>query len=215
MQGQDKRAQIVEAARELDRLGLNHGSAGNISQREGAGALITPSGIPSGALAAELIALMPLDGAGAYEGPRPPSSEWRFHLDIYRARPDVNAIVHMHSPYATTLATLRRDIPAVHYMIAAFGGPVVRCTDYAPYGAEELSRLAIAGLGARDAVLLGNHGAIVTGADLRRAMWRAVELEALARVYYLAAQTGDPVILPDDEIMRTVERFKSYGPRED
>lgn len=211
----DRRREIVAAARELDRLGLNHGSAGNISLRAGAGALITPSGTPSAELSPEMIAVMPLDGGeGAYEGPRPPSSEWRFHLDIYRARADVNAVVHMHSPYATTLASLRRDIPAVHYMIAAFGGPVVRCTAYAPYGTAELSRLAIEGLGLRDAVLLGNHGAIVTGVDLRRAMWRAVELEALARVYYLAAQAGEPVILPDDEIMRTVERFKSYGPRE-
>jgi L-fuculose-phosphate aldolase len=144
----------------------------------------------------------------------PPSSEWRFHLDIYRARPDVNAIAHMHSPYATTIATLRRDIPAVHYMIAAFGGPTVRCVGYAPYGTAELSRLVVAGLADRDGVLLANHGAIVTGANMRRTLWRAVELEALAQVFYLGALAGDPVVLSDDEIMRTVERFKTYGTRE-
>ncbi|MGE5388513.1 MAG: class II aldolase/adducin family protein, partial [Hyphomicrobiales bacterium] len=150
---------------------------------------------------------------GAYEGPLPPSSEWRFHLDVYRARPDVAAVAHMHSAYATTLAALRRAIPAVHYMIAAFGGPTVPCVGYAPYGTAELSRLVVEGLRERDGVLLANHGALVVGGDMRKALWRAVELEALAQVYYLGSLAGEPVILPDDEIFRTVERFKSYGPR--
>jgi len=211
----DKRVAIVAAALELDRLGLNHGSAGNLSMRDADSALVTPSGVPSRELAPEMIARMKLDGReGAYEGPLPPSSEWRFHLDVYRARPDVNAVVHMHSTFATTLATLRREIPAVHYMIAAFGGPTVRCVDYAPYGTAELSRLVVEGLKERDGVLLANHGAIVTGGDMRKTMWRAVELEALAQVYYLGSLAGEPAILPDDEIYRTVERFRSYGPRE-
>ncbi|MCC3246743.1 class II aldolase/adducin family protein [Methylocystis sp. WRRC1] len=215
MRESDKRATIVAAAQELERLGLNHGSAGNLSMRDGDSALVTPSGVPSRELAPGSIACMKFDSHdGAYDGPLPPSSEWRFHLDIYRARPDVNAVVHMHSTYATTLATLRREIPAVHYMIAAFGGPVVRCVDYAPYGTEKLSRLVVAGLKDRDGVLLANHGAIVTGADMRKTLWRAVELEALAQVFYLGSIAGEPVILPDDEIYRTVERFKSYGPRE-
>jgi L-fuculose-phosphate aldolase len=132
MTDSDQRATLVAAAQELERLGLNHGSAGNLSLRAGAMALITPSGVPTGALTPETIACMPLAGVdGAWEGPLPPSSEWRFHLDILRARPDVNAVVHTHSPYATTLAVMRREIPAVHYMIAAFGGPTVRCVDYA------------------------------------------------------------------------------------
>ncbi len=211
----DKRAAIVAAAQELDRLGLNQGSAGNISLRDGDAMLITPSGVPNNLLRAQDIAAMALSGSdGAYEGPLPPSSEWRFHRDIQHARKDVNAIVHTHSPYATTLASLRRDIPAVHYMIAAFGGSVVRCTDYAPYGTAELSKLAVAGLGEGHGVLLGNHGAIVTAGDLGKALWRAVELEQLARLYYLASLAGAPVILPDDEIMRTVERFRNYGPKE-
>ncbi|MBL1258412.1 class II aldolase/adducin family protein [Methylocystis sp. Sn-Cys] len=210
-----KRRAIVDGALELERLGLNHGSAGNLSLRDGAAALVTPSGVPARELAPEAIARMTLaDGSGAYEGPLPPSSEWRFHLDVYRARPDVGAVVHMHSTYATTLATLRREIPAVHYMIAAFGGPTVPCVGYAAYGTAELSRLVVEGLRNRDGVLLANHGAIVTGPDMRKALWRAVELEALARVYYLGALAGAPVILPDDEIMRTVERFKTYGPRQ-
>jgi len=214
MNEREERAAIVGAAQEMERLGLNHGSAGNLSLRVGDAGLVTPSGVPSRELSPEAIARMPLAGEGTFEGPLPPSSEWRFHLDIYRARPDVNAIVHMHSPYATTIATLRRDIPAVHYMIAAFGGPTVRCVDYAPYGTAELSQLVVAGLKDRDGVLLANHGAIVTGANMRRTMWRAVELEALAQVFYLGALAGEPVVLSDEEIMRTVERFKTYGTRE-
>ena len=214
MNERDERMAIVDAAQEMERLGLNHGSAGNLSSRVGDAALVTPSGVPSRELSPELIACMPLAGEGVFDGPLPPSSEWRFHLDIYRARPDVNAIAHMHSPYATTIATLRREIPAVHYMIAAFGGPTVRCVGYAPYGTAELSRLAVAGLKDRDGVLLANHGAIVTGADMRRTLWRAVELEALSRVFYLGALAGEPVVLSDEEIMRTVERFKTYGTRE-
>lgn len=210
-----RRGEIVTGALELERLGLNHGSAGNLSLRFGEAVLVTPSGVPARELRPDLVALMPLaDETGAFEGPLPPSSEWRFHLDVYRARPDVNAVVHMHSTYATTLATLRRPIPAVHYMIAAFGGPSVPCVGYASYGTPELSRLVVEGLKDRDGVLLANHGAIVVGADMRRALWRAVELEALAQVYYLGSMAGAPVVLPDDEIWRTVERFRSYGPRD-
>jgi L-fuculose-phosphate aldolase len=209
-----RRGEIVAGALELERLGLNHGSAGNLSLRAGEAVLVTPSGVPARELRPEMIALMPLaDESGAFEGPLPPSSEWRFHLDVYRARADVNAVVHMHSTYATTLATLRRPIPAVHYMIAAFGGPTVPCVGYASYGTPELSQLVVEGLKDRDGALLANHGAIVVGADMRRALWRAVELEALAQVYYLGALAGAPVVLPDDEIWRTVERFRSYGPR--
>ncbi len=215
-----QRAAIVAAARELARLGLNHGATGNLSVRSGDSALVTPSGLTADALTPESIARMPLAGSGdhfeaIWEGPLPPSSEWRFHIDILRARPEANAIVHTHAPYATTLAAMRRDIPAVHYMIAAFGGPNVRCVDYAPYGTPELSRLALEGLEGRTGVLLANHGAIVIGADLRRALWRAVELEDLARLYYLSLCAGGAVILDEEEIMRTVSRFDHYGPRED
>jgi L-fuculose-phosphate aldolase len=175
--------------------------------------LITPSGVESHKLTPELIALMPLDNDnGIFEGPLPPSSEWRFHLDILRMRRDVNAIAHMHSTYATTLAVLKRDIPAVHYMIAAFGGPTVRCVGYAPYGTTELSQLVLDGLNNRDGVLLANHGAIVTGPNMQRALWRALELENLARIYYQATLAGEPIILSDAEIYQTVERFKNYGP---
>lgn len=212
---QDKRLALVSAAQDMARLGLNHGSTGNLSYRHDNRMLITPSGIESHKLSSELIASMNVnDSNGEFDGPLPPSSEWRFHQEILRKREDVTCVVHMHSTYATTLATLHRDIPAVHYMIAAFGGPIIRCVNYAPYGTKALSQLVIEGLGEIDAVLLANHGAIVTGTDMGRTMWRALELENLARVYYLACLAGDPIILSDEEIYKTVERFKSYGPRD-
>ncbi len=206
------RAAIVAQCRALDAAGLNRGTAGNISARLGEALVITPTAIAYDVLRPEMLAVMPLNGEyGAWSGPLKPSSEWRFHLDIMRARPDVGAIVHCHPPYCTALAMLNRPILAAHYMIALFGGPIVECTKYAPYGTKELSDLAIAGLGDRHGVLLGNHGAIATGASLESAMHRAVELEALARMYYLAIAVGRPAILSDEEIARIVERFKTYG----
>ncbi len=206
------RAAILAHCRAMNASGLNQGTAGNISARIGEAMLITPSAIPYDALRPDMMALMPLEGEyGAWSGPHKPSSEWRFHLDIMRARPEVGAIVHCHPIYATALAMQRRPIPAAHYMIALFGGPDVRCTAYAPYGTQALSELALVGLQDRFAVLLGNHGAIALGATLESAMMRARELETLAKMYCLALASGRPVILPDDEIMRTVERFKTYG----
>lgn len=197
---------------DLEKAGLNQGSSGNISLREGDSFLITPTGVPAHELKSELIAQMKVHELGLnFVGPLGPSSEWPFHRAIFQARSDVNAIIHIHAPYVTTLAVLRRNIPAVHYMIAAFGDSKVICTDYAPYGSAELSKLAVEGLGSRDAVLLGNHGAIITGVNMARAMWRAIELEALAKVYYLAQLAGQPIILSDGEILKTIERFQNYG----
>jgi L-fuculose-phosphate aldolase len=208
----DLRAAIVAQCRAISAAGLSPGSTGNISARFGDALIITPSAVPYEALRPELLATMPLNGEyGAWSGPLKPSTEWRFHLDIMRARADVGAIVHSHPPYCTALATLNRPILAAHYMIADFGGPIIECTRYAPFGTKELSDLAVAGLGQRHAVLLGNHGAIAVGPDLDVAMHRARELEALARIYYLAISVGRPAILSDEEIGRIGERFKDYG----
>ncbi len=212
MREHDLRQAIVAHARALNGLGINQGTSGNLSARCGAAILVTPSGVPYEAIEPGMIALMPLAGEdGGWAGPLRPSSEWRFHRDIMRARPDVGAIVHTHAPYATALAMLRKPIPAAHYMIAVFGGPDIRCTDYAPFGTQELSDLAVAGLADRHGVLLGSHGMITTGGDLEQALWRAVELEALAKMYHLALALGTPIILPDDDVARLVERFKTYG----
>ena len=205
------RRALIEKALEMNALGINQGTSGNLSARVDDAMLITPTATPYDRLKPRMIARMKRDGGEASTGPLKPSSEWRFHRDIYRARADASAVVHTHSTYATALSMLRRDIPAVHYMIAAFGGPDVRCTDYAPYGTQELSDLVVEGLRERNGVLLGNHGMIVIGEDLDRAMWRAVELETLAKQFWLATLAGKPVVLADAEIMRTVERFRGYG----
>ncbi len=207
----DQRGAIVAASINLVRLGLNNGTAGNISVRAGERMLITPSGVAPDETDPTMIAVMLLTGTGDWSGPMRPSSEWRLHRDVLRHRDDVGAVVHTHSPYATVLATQHREIPALHYMIAAFGGPVIRCTPYIAFGTQELSDLIVEYLGSRHGVLLGNHGMIATGATLEQAMWRAVELEALAKMYLLASATGTPVILPDAEIERTIERFRDYG----
>lgn len=208
------RQALVEAGLELVRSGLNQGTAGNISVRFGDAMLITPSGIPPHEIGPDQIAEMTLalQDEPDWTGPCKPSSEWRLHRDIIMHRPDVGAIVHTHSLYATVLATQHREIPALHYMIAAFGGPKIRCTPYAPFGTQELSDLIIAHMGPRHGVLLGNHGMVAVGRSLEQAMWRAAELESLAKTYVVATLGGGtPVILPDAEIEATVARFADYG----
>jgi len=206
------RQALVENSRALEKLNVNQGTSGNLSVRCGDDMLITPSAVPYDLLSPRMIAKMPLRGEyGAWTGPFPPSSEWRIHLDILRARADVGAVIHSHALHATALSLLHKPIPAVHYMIAAFGGPTIRCTGYAPFGTKELSDLVVAGLRDRHGVLLGQHGMVVTGGDLGQAMWRAVELETLAKMYLLALTVGRPRVLSDAEIMRTVEKFKTYG----
>ena len=208
------RTAIIAACRHMNAIGLNQGTSGNISARFGDRMLITPSGVPYHEMAAEDLAVMPIDGDyGSWEGPLAPSTEWRFHLDITRARPEVGAIVHAHSTFATALAIARKDIPACHYMIAAAGGPTIRCASYATYGTKELSDAALRALEDRNACLLANHGMIATGPTLDKAMWLAVELETIARQYVVSLSIGGPVLLPDAEIARVKEGFKSYGPR--
>jgi L-fuculose-phosphate aldolase len=206
------RQEIIDKCRWMNAEGLNQGTSGNISARFGDRLLITPSATPYDAMTPEMIAAMPLDGDyGSFEGPLNPSSEWRFHLDIMRARPEVGAIVHTHSTYATIIAITRREIPACHYMIAAFGGPTIRCAPYARYGTPELSAHAVAALKDRLGCLLSSHGMIALGDNLGKAMWHAVELEALARQYYHSLLIGGPVILTDREIAETAKAMRSSG----
>jgi len=205
------REAIATAMREMLALGLSQGTSGNVSVRDGADFLITPSGVPAAALGPEDVVPMSIDGAWSHR--LDPSSEWRFHRDILAARPEVGAVVHAHPPHATAFAICGRTIPAVHYMIAAAGGPTIRCAPYAPYGTQELSDLALAALEDRTACLLANHGLIAIGPDLDKALWLAVEVEALCRQYALALQIGTPVVLDDAEIARTVARFTTYGLR--
>ena len=206
------RQAIAGAMCRLLDLGLSQGTSGNISVRVDGGFLVTPSGIPAEDLAPD--DLVAMDFNGRYEHPLAPSSEWRFHRDILAARPEIGAVVHAHPPYATGFAICGREIPAVHYMIAMAGGPTIRCAPYAPYGTQRLSDLALVALDGRSACLLANHGMIATGPTLAKALWLAVEVETLCRQYAIALQVGAPVVLSDAEVAETVERFKSYGPRE-
>jgi L-fuculose-phosphate aldolase len=205
------RADIVARCRELDARGQNRGASGNVSVRLGRDMLITPSAVAYADLRAEMIARMPLEGDGAWEGPLKPSSEWRFHRDILRTRPEVGAVVHTHAPFATILAIARRPIPAIHYMIAAFGGPVIPCCDYARYGTAELSDAILRAMGQMNGCLMANHGMLTVGPDLTRATWLAFELEALAHQYWHVLQIGGGHVLPDEEIAEVARDFAGYG----
>ena len=206
------RQSLVDACQSLGRLGLSQGTSGNISVRCGDSMLISPSATPYEEMTAELIAEMPLDRSdGTWSGPLKPSTEWRFHLDVLQSRTDVNAVVHGHPTYCTALAIARKPIPRCHYMVAAFGGDDVRCAGYARFGSAELSRLVMAAMQDRTACLMANHGALAVGADLPKALWRAVELETIARQYYLTLAIGGPVLLSEQEIAETHAAFGGYG----
>ncbi|WP_420405386.1 class II aldolase/adducin family protein [Nisaea sp.] len=211
------RQEVIDTCLKMNELGLNQGTAGNVSVRVGddpkEGFFLTPSSIRYDRLTPEDIVRMDLEGN--VEGKHKPSSEWRFHLDIMKAREDAGAIVHTHGMFATTLACLHRDIPAFHYMIALFGGPTIRCAPYATYGTQDLSDHALTALEGRKACLLGNHGLIVLGPHLERALALTVEAETLAAMYWRALQIGQPAILPDEEIEKVAAKFgvTGYGGR--
>lgn len=204
------RSSLVAFCREMTETALSPGRSGNMSVRVPGGMLITPTGMPYRSIAAADIVEVLADGS-VPAGQRAPSSEWRMHLDIYASRADAEAIVHTHSINATALSCLRRDIPAFHYMVAAFGGDRVACAPYATYGTEALARHALKALGRRQACLLANHGAIVLGRDIAQAFERAQELEALAAQYLIALQAGRPHILGSRDMKQVLEKFRTYG----
>jgi L-fuculose-phosphate aldolase len=204
----DDRNALIAAARSMGELGINQGMAGNLSLRTEAGILITPSAIAYDEITPEQIALLPAGGEyGGFIGPKRPSSEWRFHLDIMDARPEIGAIVHTHAPYATALSMARREIPACHYMIARFGGAPIRVAGYALFGTAELSDQVVAALRGRTACLMANHGFVATGATLADAMLAAVELEALAKQYVISLTIGGPVLLAEREVGAAIRQF--------
>ena len=205
------RAALAETARQSARQGLNPGSSGNVSVRLSEGFLVTPSGLPNDTLqAGQMVAV---DMEGRPSGNLKPSSEWRIHRDIYRARPEAHAVVHAHSPYAVSLACLRRDIPPFHYMIAAAGGKDIRCAGYATFGTQPLSDNVLAALQDRRACLMANHGLVAVGASLDAALSLAMEVEELCAQYWRASLMGEPVLLDDAEMDEVLERFRHYGQR--
>lgn len=203
------RHEIIATMRRLAERGLYTGSSGNISVRSGGGFLITPTGIPCDETRAADIVEMTL--AGKSNGKLLPSSEWRFHRDILLRRPEVNAVIHTHSTFATTISCLRRDIPPFHYMVAKAGGDSIRCARYATFGTEALSKHALAALKGRRACLLANHGMIAVGGSLAATFRLAEEVEALCEQYWRALLVGRPVILPKAEMAKVIEKFKTYG----
>ena len=205
---------LIATAQAMNAAGLNKGTAGNLScrlVREGReGFLIPPTGMDYATLTPEDIPWVAVD-RGESTGKRKPSSEWRFHRDLYAARPQVGAILHAHSPFAVSLACLRRDIPPFHYMIARFGGDSIRCAHYALFGTQALSDAAIAALKNRAACLLANHGMLVCGRDLKQAFALGVELESLCEQYWRASLLGEPVLLDAGEMAAVLEKFEGYG----
>ncbi|MCY4334159.1 MAG: class II aldolase/adducin family protein [Litoreibacter sp.] len=211
----DIRKQVVDSYQELDRDGMNKGSSGNVSARSGEHMLITPSGISAKQMNPDQVAKLKIDDdAGAFEGDCKPSTEWRFHQDIFRSRPQSHAVVHTHAPFCTILSILRKPIPAVHYMMACFDTTEVRVADYETYGTTELSEAVIRAMGSANSCLMANHGMVVAGDSMMRAMWLAGQLELIASQYYHTLLVGQPHVLSDAQIAETVKSFASYGPQE-
>ena len=204
-----ERRAIIAACLRMNAEGLNQGTSGNVSVRVPRGMLVTPSGIPYAETEPGQIVFVAEDGS--WSGDWKPSSEWRMHRDIYRARPEAQAVVHVHSTCATALSCLRRGIPAFHYMVAVAGGRDIRCADYATFGTQELSDAMIAAPDGRRACLLANHGQIAFGPSLEKALWLAGEVETLARQLVAAEALGPPVVLAEEEMDRVMALFRDYG----
>jgi len=204
------RKQIIAVANAMSASGLSPGKSGNVSARHGGRILITPTGVPYADLKPKH--LVALDRKGkVVAGALAPSSEWHFHLAIYTQWPDVGAVLHSHSLYATALACAHREIPAFHYMVAVAGGDNIRCAPYATFGTPKLAKHALAALAGRRACLLANHGQIALGDTPEKALAMAIEVETLAAQYSAALQAGAPVLLPAVEMARVLEKFKTYG----
>lgn len=205
-----ERRQMIDICRKMNSSGINQGTAGNLSLRIGNGFLITPSSLPYDSMKPEDIVEMDFDGS--YAGRRP-SSEWRFHRDILKARPDIDVVLHCHSVYATTLACHHKIIPSFHYMVGIAGGTTIRCARYETFGTQALSDAAIEALEGRLACLLGQHGQISLGKTLESALWMATEIETISRLYVQALTLGKPPVLSDEEMDRVIGQMKrmSYG----
>jgi L-fuculose-phosphate aldolase len=207
------RQQVIETCLKMNAEGINQGTSGNVSVRTTEGFLITASGIPYHKMKPYHVVEMDLDGG--YRGDFLPSTEWRMHLDIFRHRPEAQAIVHTHSIYATALACLRKEIPAFHYMVGVGGGATIRCSDYAEFGTQALSATMIKALEGRKACLLANHGQIAFGPSLEKALWLAGEVETLSHQYWAALQGGRPIVLKARQMTTVLARFKTYGKQTD
>ncbi len=202
--------ELVRAAKRLAAQGLMPGTTGNLSIRTHVGMLVTPSGMQWELLEPQDLIELSLDGERR-RGLRTPTTEWRLHGGLYQARPELEAIVHTHSRFATVISCLREHIPAVHYMIALTGGPRIPCARYETYGTAELAVACAESLGSGKATLLANHGQVSASTSLEDAVKVAIEVENLAFTWWHARSAGQPVILDDAEIAKVGEQFKAYG----
>ena len=209
----DARRAVIKTALAMSRSGLSPGRSGNVSCRWKTGMLITPTGMAYDEIGARDIVFVDAKGEVPDKKSKKPSSEWRFHLAAYRARPDMNAVVHTHSLTATVLACAGKPIPAFHYMVAVAGGSDIPLVPYDTFGTKELARHVAKGLFDRNACLMANHGQIAIGVTLESALELAHEVEVLATQYCKVLALGEPIILPADEMARVLKRFKSYGQR--
>lgn len=201
---------LVDMSQRLVNSGLNKGTSGNISVRTEQGFIVTPSGVEADDMAADNMVYMQMDGQHSVD--KKPSSEWRFHRDILQSRTEINAVIHTHSMFATTLACLHKDVPPFHYMIAVTGGDSIRCAPYALFGSQALSDHALAALKERKACLLANHGMITLGKDLSEAYAVAVEVENLCEHYWRLLQiTPNPPLLTESEMQEVFQQFRGYG----
>ncbi len=209
----DARRAVIDTALAMSRSGLSPGRSGNVSCRWKGGMLITPTGMAYEDIRPRDIVFITSKGTLLDRKSRKPSSEWRFHLGAYRARPDIKAVVHTHSLHATVLACAHKPIPAFHYMVAVAGGKDIPLVPYDTFGTQELADHIANGLAERNACLMANHGQIAVGTNLCSALELAHEVEVLSEQYAKVLALGEPHILPDDEMARVLERFKNYGQR--
>lgn len=203
------REEMVRVCRASTERGLNRGTAGNLSVRVADGMLVTPSAVPFADLLPRQIVRMALDGTVIERASRP-STEWRLHAALLRARPEVGAVLHTHATFCTALSCLRRAIPAFHYMVAVAGGHSIRCAPYATFGSRELAAGAVEAMEGRTACLLANHGMVAMGATAAAALDLAGEVEALAAQYCRALQLGEPVLLTEAEMAEVRLAFRDY-----
>ena len=205
-----EKEQVVRYGKKLIDRRLTTGSGGNISvyNREKNLVVISPSGLDYYETTPEDIVILDMDG-NLVEGKHRPSSEAGMHLAFYKNRADVSGIVHTHSKFATAIACMGWELPAVHYLIG-MAGHRVKCTGYATYGSDELAKKALETIGDSNAVLLANHGLIALGEDVDRAFSTAEHLEFVSEVYYLTKTLGTPNILSDEDMDEVMKKFGTF-----
>lgn len=203
------RVRLVDVMQEMDRRGLNHGTAGNVSARVEGGFLVSPSGIPASQL--EPQSMVKIDPDGGYDGRYKPTSEWQMHATLLAARPEMNAVLHCHSRYATILACAHHPIPPLHYMTAVTGGPQIEIAPYATFGTAELAEKIVETLSGRYGCLMANHGQIAVAPTIDKALLIASEIEEQAAVYHGTLAIGGPKLLSTEQIQQVMMQFLSYG----